>query len=259
VTKTFSFLIHPSVDVTPNPLRVADIACGTGIWLKEMAKLFSHAQCDGFDISGALFPSATELSADNLGDRMQFHMGNIADTEGVSSEFEGVFDIVNIRFIHVNLLGKQWDQAVKNLVSMLKPGGYVQWADWDVRTFRICQNEPLAPKKGIEELVSGAQKFLATRDTGATTRLPQMLADNGIVDLTSELYPSDLDEECRTFLTRTFLGAAPEMIRNVVIPMEGSGWDEERLERVWKHAQSDIQAGKAFTRWETYCHVGRKQ
>lgn len=84
----------------------------------DIAAQHPDARCDGFDISGDQFPPRSELQS-QFGDRVQFHVHDAADPEGVPAEFEGVFDIVAIRLMHINLIGKQWDQAVKNVVSML--------------------------------------------------------------------------------------------------------------------------------------------
>ena len=46
-----------------SPIRIADIACGTGLWLYHVSQQFPHAQLDGYDISLAQCPPQQWLSS----------------------------------------------------------------------------------------------------------------------------------------------------------------------------------------------------
>ncbi|KAK1809953.1 hypothetical protein LTR12_015673 [Friedmanniomyces endolithicus] len=123
----FTFHIHPSIPVAKEEreFRVADVACGSGIWLTEIAIQYPHAQCDGFDISDKQFPSSSVLTRD-FGTRVHFHAQDATAEGGYGKAFEGQFDIVAVRLLHISIAGAQWTRAVQNAVALLKPGGYLQ-------------------------------------------------------------------------------------------------------------------------------------
>ncbi|KAK5120474.1 hypothetical protein LTR85_006129 [Meristemomyces frigidus] len=180
LTKAFGFLIYPSTSSDNPDLRVADIACGSGVWLTDVAARFPFARCDGFDISGDQFPSSRQLEENGLAERVRFHVHNAADPTGVGAAFAGAFDVVAVRLMHIDILGAQSDQAVKNAVALLKPEGYLQWIDWDPLTAHLVQTTPLVPRSGKDELLTGFRAFLATRHTASTARLPQMMRSKGL-------------------------------------------------------------------------------
>ncbi|KAJ2991854.1 hypothetical protein NUW58_g2371 [Xylaria curta] len=62
---TLGYLLEPTVEksvANTRPLKVADLACGNGIWLTELhshlARNNVSAQLDGFDINPIYFPQA---------------------------------------------------------------------------------------------------------------------------------------------------------------------------------------------------------
>lgn len=72
--------IHPTIDTKKPHLKIADISCGSGIWLTEVAELYPQAECHGFDISAAQFPSSQHLSLQGLHERVQFHTRDAASS-----------------------------------------------------------------------------------------------------------------------------------------------------------------------------------
>ena len=110
----------------------------------------------------------------------------------------------------------------------------------------------------MEQLLSAFRMFLHTRDTTFTSRIAEMLQSNGVKVLTSELYPSDPDVECRHFFSGTLLKSGPGIVRRLIEAGKGGDWEEARLQEVVSLAEKEMQEAKAFVRWEMWCHVGRK-
>ncbi|KAK4503950.1 hypothetical protein PRZ48_004865 [Zasmidium cellare] len=226
--KCFSFLIHPGIPITPSTpdLRVADIACGSGIWLTDAAQRYPNAECHGFDISGDQFPD--EASLDKLfgPGRVRFHVEDAGSEAGPLPEHQ--------------------------------PGGHVQWIDWDPKRAYVVQYKPLAKKAAMEQLASGFRECAATRDTSVAERLDELLSEHGVTDVLAEKFCSDPNMETRDFLTWTVLGSAPSMVRNSLIGKDGSGWSEERLARLEKEAKEERAAGEAFLRFDMTCYIAKK-
>jgi len=117
-------------------VALADVALLRSlVWLTELATKYPHAQCDGFDISDQQFPAASDLTR-NFGDRVRFHAQDATTEGGYGKAFEGQFDLVAVRLLHISIAGAQWTRSVQNAVALLKPGGYLQWIDW-IRIVRI--------------------------------------------------------------------------------------------------------------------------
>ncbi|KAF2170288.1 hypothetical protein M409DRAFT_19890 [Zasmidium cellare ATCC 36951] len=258
--KCFPFLIHPatSVDAETPDLRIADIACGSGIWLTDVAQHYPKAECHGFDISGDQF--LDEGSLDKLfgSGRVRFHVEDAASESGPLPEHRGKFDVVAVRLIHSSLVGEAWNRAVRNIMAMLKPGGHVQWIDWDPQRAYIVQYKPLAKKAAMEQLVSALKQFFATRDSAVAERLDELFSEHGMVDVLAEKHCSDPDLETRDFISWTVLNSVPGMVRKSLLSREGSGWTEERLAKIEQQAKEEQAAGEAFLRFDMTCYVAKK-
>ncbi|KAG4034025.1 hypothetical protein MFRU_003g00040 [Monilinia fructicola] len=109
-----------------NISRVADIATGTGIWLREMMGELANegysspVETVGFDISAEQFPKSSAPGN-------KFVVWDM--TTSFPEEYHNSFDVVHIRLVILAIKAEQIKDVVKNLVELLKPGGYLQWTD----------------------------------------------------------------------------------------------------------------------------------
>jgi SAM-dependent methyltransferase len=115
--------ISESLRTTTEPLKVADVACGTAIWLKALAtELPQSTELHGFDIYPANFPPLSTLP-----DNVQLHAQSTLDP--FLEEFHGKFDLVHVRLLMYSLKKDEWITAIKNLTTILKPGGWLFWEE----------------------------------------------------------------------------------------------------------------------------------
>ncbi|EMC98031.1 hypothetical protein BAUCODRAFT_54869, partial [Baudoinia panamericana UAMH 10762] len=147
------FRIHPMIPV-PNAeegaLRIADIACGTGVWLLDLAKQYPQAQLDGFDIDAVGFP-ATRGQEDHH--RVNFHLADALAESGFGSKFESKFDIVQIRLVYLALKGSEmWVRMASNAAALLKPGGYLQWIEEHAQDLKVVQRKPGVKRAAIDQI-----------------------------------------------------------------------------------------------------------
>ncbi|KAI2787715.1 hypothetical protein POX_f08090 [Penicillium oxalicum] len=136
------YLLNPAIAVHDD-MRIADIGTGTAcveilqqikafyllndgtfrIWLKDLsANLPSTCQLHGFDISNTMFPAK-----DSLPSNITLFEQNML--ESFPTQFRGFYDVVNVRLMIVALSSDQWGTAVQNLMTLLRPGGWLQWVD----------------------------------------------------------------------------------------------------------------------------------
>ncbi|OCL03276.1 hypothetical protein AOQ84DRAFT_326187 [Glonium stellatum] len=120
ISRVTGSLLPPQISINPNkPIRVADIATGTGAWLVQLReRLPVSSVLDGFDITNAQFPPQ-----DTLPDTVKLNVHDMR--EPFPQDFLGSYDIVHVRLIMYALKGDEWAKTVKNLVTLLKPGGYL--------------------------------------------------------------------------------------------------------------------------------------
>lgn len=113
-------LIHPSI-----PARqihaVADVATGTGLWLRQLADELTlsrpvHGEESsffvGFDISQQQFPPA-----DSLPSQMKFVVHDMVDA--FPAQYHERFDLVNVRLVSYAVKASDLDRVVRNITQLL--------------------------------------------------------------------------------------------------------------------------------------------
>jgi len=115
------YLLHPKIQITKDNARIADVGTGTGIWLTELVDQFPpSARFDGFDISAMQYPPQ-EWTPSNI------HL-SVQDTyKPFPEEHLGVYDVVHLRFALCYVNNVDAEPLLENLITLLKPGGYLQW------------------------------------------------------------------------------------------------------------------------------------
>jgi len=177
------YLLHPSISqsLQKKPdLKVADVACGNGAWLLEVARQVpSTAQLYGFDITDSNYP-AKEWLPENVTLTGSF---DAISSAPLPKELEGAFDVVHIRAFTSIVKDNKVDPLIKNLLSMLKPGGYLQWDETNQnKTVARAPNESVE-KKSCDQLLgllSMMGKMVSKLFTDWLENLPTILEGHGM-------------------------------------------------------------------------------
>ncbi|KAL8946052.1 MAG: hypothetical protein Q9222_007498 [Ikaeria aurantiellina] len=128
---SYGHLIHPSVPA--HQLKaVADVATGTGLWLRQVAERPVNAQASsrggskfvGFDISPQQFPPT-----DSLPSHLSFVVHDFCEPFPI--DYQQEFDLVNVRLVSYAIRAKDLEKVVRHIISLLRPGGYLQWQETD--------------------------------------------------------------------------------------------------------------------------------
>ncbi len=117
------------------PRAILDVACGTGIWGREMAQEFPHAQVIGFDIDR----TPLERSLERLGPGGQFPANFQFLTADAFKPFpfeDEMFDFTHARLISPFLPAANWPHVVSEMVRVLRRGGYIELVDCEPWTTR---------------------------------------------------------------------------------------------------------------------------
>lgn len=131
--------IRSHLEARGSSAAVADIGTGIGIWLKDLAQeLHPSVQLDGFDFDTTKFPDAAHLPKN-----VKLQFGNVL--EPVPTEYRDRYDVVHVRLLMFALKKEQWVEAARNLITMLKPGG---WLLWDELSFSSWVALPMTQRFG---------------------------------------------------------------------------------------------------------------
>ena len=154
--------------------RVADVPIPS-IWPLELAsQLPSTIRLDAFDISPDQFPPTTS-SPPNL----HFHTHDAFTP--FPDEFQGAFDVVGIRFVLCVVNNPDAPRLLQNLVSLLKPGGYLQWFEllpFTLRAVPAVDNDGNEqPSPAVEKVASQWKKPRPTTSYEWVECLPGLFAD----------------------------------------------------------------------------------
>ncbi|KAJ6130526.1 hypothetical protein N7512_003306 [Penicillium capsulatum] len=165
IQNTLGYLLEPAIEksfvTSPQSLKVADLACGNGIWLTELHSHFTKhnisAQLDGFDINPVNFPDAAYLPAS-----VSLQQLDVL-AKPLPAHLIGVYDVVHIRaFVSVisasvlpTVLSIAWD--------LLKPGGFLQWEETRADRFIVESTSPQVSKLACESIVKVLQGGLQAK------------------------------------------------------------------------------------------------
>ncbi|KAJ5916855.1 hypothetical protein N7504_000870 [Penicillium tannophilum] len=170
----FGYLVHPSIPTDHPKLRVADIGTGTGIWLTDLAhQLPSHVRLDALDIS---FESAPPKAW--LPQNMTLRQWDIF-TE-VPEDLVGVYDIIHISLLALVLKDGDVAGVLGSILKLLKPGGYLQWFEADMLSWKIQTTSPENKTKAIASLMEISQPKDDRFNPTWIPRLPDLFRESGL-------------------------------------------------------------------------------
>jgi ubiquinone/menaquinone biosynthesis C-methylase UbiE len=157
------------------PRALLDVACGTGIWCREMALEYPRAQVVGFDIDRT--PLETSLA--RLGPGGQFP-ANFQFLEADALQrfpfAEEQFDYSHARAVSPFVPIARWPALVAEMVRVTRVGGYVELVDFDM-------GQAISRSQSFTTLWSALQEMMQARGlhTGAGPHLAGYLRQAGLV------------------------------------------------------------------------------
>ncbi|KAH7305741.1 S-adenosyl-L-methionine-dependent methyltransferase [Rhexocercosporidium sp. MPI-PUGE-AT-0058] len=189
-TQTLGFVIHPNISqtFTSPTVKIADIGTGTGIWILDVSSTLPTAQLTGYDISSDAFPNS--------------HPSNVSfKTHDMLTPFPdseiGTYDLVAIRFVSVATPREEWKRAISNLLTLLKPGGWLQWID--SCNFALYNSTPGTSRAACREIWDGLQPLREKEDPvigmmmsgGGDVHREEIWRDLGLEKVHEDIFSTD--------------------------------------------------------------------
>lgn len=178
----------------------------------------------------------------------------------------GTYDIVAVRFVSAARTRSEWALTIKNLLTLLKPGGWLQWID--SCNFTLYNSVAGTSRKACQEIYDGLEPFRDKENVvigmmmreQRNVRREDLWRELGLVDVHEDVFSTDRlqdpDLKLRDKGTRNvlvcFLGCLEELVG-----LEESGWNRERIEKVKEEAMKEVDSGVYHT-LDQVCIVGRK-
>ena len=224
---------------------------GTAIWALDIAaKSPSTYRIDGFDISADQYPLASTLPKN-------VHL-HIADAKKpFAEEFIGQFDAVHLRLLVCALERDDWQVVAANVLSLLKPGGAIQWEEMNgAATECFRGNSPI----GIKNMAVVRRLFV----NGAGHRLRSgwnMLGDiflgMGMEDVDVDVVPIDRVPETRKTGTLTILRVCLGFVKLMIGSGKLDSVTKEEFAEMERKAYAEVEAGGYY--WcKMYVSMGFK-
>ncbi|QKX59667.1 uncharacterized protein TRUGW13939_06807 [Talaromyces rugulosus] len=177
--ETLGYDLHPSakVDAASEPLHIADVGTGTGIFILSLARrLPKSCSFVGFDISDDQFP-IHESIPENVSFRVADAMGE------PPVELLGKFDIVHLRLFFCVVDKNDPLPAFNFCLKLLKPGGFLQWDEYDQAdtiAFKVLPEAPINAMTEMRQGFNNGRQLSGDACTSWITTLKDFCVDHGL-------------------------------------------------------------------------------
>lgn len=113
------------------PLRILDVACGTGRWARDLARQFPRTSVSGFDINPQQLEASLAEGAlsgrDALPENCTFYTGDALAPFAFPAN---AFDLVMARATSSFIPVAQWPAVIGEMARVCAPGGWVELRDF---------------------------------------------------------------------------------------------------------------------------------
>lgn len=222
----------------------------------EVAKsLPSTCTFTGYDISPSCFPPESELP-ENVSFKIQDMLLPFP------AEDLGTYDVVAVRFVSTATTRAEWARTIDNLLTLLKPGGWLQWID--SCNPKIYTNVAGVSRKANQEIFDAVDFFRRKEDLiiGMMVYEPgklyreKVFEERGMEDVHEDVFSTDRLGEFREAGTRNMINCLKQYLEDMAAE-DGSGWNRARIERVIERAMQEVDEGIYYT-LDQVCIIGRK-
>lgn len=212
------------------PRSILDVACGTGIWAREMADKFPSAQVIGFDIDQSLPEKAMEL----LGPGGQFPQNfrfQVADALKPFPFEDDSFDFVHARLISPFVPIPRWPDVLHEMMRVLQPGGVIEVVDF--------RGPPRTPSPAFRALFRLSAALMTQRNlfVGVGDALLELLPQAGAQGVQQRAFVLGSNTRQARLLATDLLAAQghvkPFLVQTGTIT-------EEAFDRLYAQAQREV-------------------
>ncbi|KAF2468353.1 uncharacterized protein BDR25DRAFT_316141 [Lindgomyces ingoldianus] len=231
--------MHPDITRTlGSSPEVADVATGTGVFLRLLNSEMPSGNYVGFDISLGLFPNPKDLPSN-------IKLQTLDAKEAVLEHSRHKFDLVHISLLAAGVDPSEWPLVVSNA-----------WTECNWANARCLKGEPGSRIDVSERWRKGFADGLGERFSSSFSTLAENMRSAGLGSVSIDVVSSDRVSETRERMTRNNTKAvmawAAMMIERGII---GSVTLDEFAGEESKVAE-EIRTG-CYVRYDVYTVIGR--
>lgn len=117
----------------------------------------------------------------------------------------GKYDLVHLRILVAAMRPGDWEPAVRNIMRILRPGGYLQWEECEFLNVEWLKSTPTARVETTEYMGSMFTAALHDQLEHGWNTLPGQLRGAGFTSVVSDVITSDRVPETREHITASIL------------------------------------------------------
>lgn len=212
---------------------------GTARFLLRIQPAYQNAVLEGYDIASDLFPPRDTLPENVT-------LGESDMKKPFPEHMHGKYDLVHARMLVSAMLPDDWEIAVRNLVKLLKPGGYLQWEECD---FKNAEWLGSSPSSSIEKTTFIGDKFRAALDErfkhGWNT-LPGLMREAGLTSINTDVAVSDRVPETRERVNTGIMNLVFTWARMMVTRGVSESTFGDSLDNLERAVNEEIKSGCYF-------------
>ncbi|CAK4031498.1 Hypothetical predicted protein [Lecanosticta acicola] len=251
--QNIGYTIHPEIAKSlPATAVIADVACGTGAWMLNLAsQMPSTYRFHGLDMSAEQFPPTHPENC---------AFGTLNLLEPIPPEMQGRFDMVHMRLLIVGLTGDDWHIAPTNALQMLKPGGWLQWCEADYEQTTALQMQSGASTQAMRQslqmmLKKGREHGKFGGDVG---RLFNTVHQAGFQNCSEDIVSSDRIPSTRQGLTLVSQNAIAKIYKIMADQEQAADAATKHLDAVLEQCEAEIAGGKTYWRFDIHTVIGQR-
>ncbi|KAJ8119408.1 hypothetical protein ONZ43_g3632 [Nemania bipapillata] len=249
MTEIMGYIIHPSINLPPEP-RIVDMGTGTAKFLLSIQPTYPDATLEGYDISSDLYPPAPMLP-------QNISLGEMDLKQPFPEHMRGNYDLVHVRMLILAMLPEDWEPVVRNLTTLLKPGGYLQWEECEHVHAEWYHSSPDSSMEKSKYIGDAFQNSLRGRLAHGWNTLPEHMRAAGLTSVTSDVLSSERAPQIRKRSTATIMNLIFTWAR-MVNGQGGSGsMFGDSLDNLEKEAHQEIESG-CYLKYNIHVACGQK-
>lgn len=232
------------------PLQIIDVGCGTGIVTRHLGNAYPSARVYGIDLSPVPIPAGPHPP------NVEYILGDVRTLTNPRLA-PGSTDFIFSRLLTLGMT--DWAGYVRDMVSLLRPGGWVEMQDYSLDWYMHGSN-------CSEEWEWLKALFLAAQQKGwdlrAGRNIPLYMQEAGLLDISVVTYrvpigtwlerleSKRIGEHAAREYGRLYYHAIPKML-------QGMGYTKEKIEEFQRSSSVDL-AGQEGKELKFYATIGRK-
>ncbi|KAI0404531.1 hypothetical protein F4802DRAFT_566316 [Xylaria palmicola] len=247
MTEIMGYILHPSIRLPSNP-NIADLGTGTARFLLRLHPTYPEGTMEGYDISADLYPPPSALPSN-------ITLGVLDAKQPFPEHMLGKYDQVHVRMLVLAMLPEEWEPVVRNISTLLKPGGYLQWEECEHDNAEWLASRPTAVTEKSKYIGDMFQNALRGRLAHGYSSLPDCMRAAGLTSVVKDVRSSDLVPQIQEKSTATIANLIFTWAR--MVASRGTEFDGG-LENLEKAVHEEIRSG-CYLRYNIHVAVGRRE